>query len=239
MYQLFAVLLVTAAVVVACVVFFRVNTVTVTGAARYTEQEVLDVAGIQTGDNLVALPKNRIANRILNQLPYVRSVNIRRALPDGVLITVTEHEAAAAVSDGSGWWYIAAQKGKLLERVTSPGTVMTVTGLTAVEPEAGENLQVDEEQQARLSYVLSLLSALEDRGELGDCSALDCSTTGVIWLDYLDFRLKMPTTGDFSYYLAMLDQIFASGDRVARTDSGTFDFTVTEGKAFYSPSKTE
>jgi cell division protein FtsQ len=58
------VLLVTIAVVVACVVFFRVNTVTVTGAARYTEQELLDVAGIQTGDNLVALPKNKIAGRI-------------------------------------------------------------------------------------------------------------------------------------------------------------------------------
>jgi cell division protein FtsQ len=233
------VLLVAAAVVVACVVFFRVNTVTVTGVSRYTEQEVLDVAGIETGDNLVALSKNKIASRILNQLPYVRAVNIRRALPDGVVITVTEHEAAAAVSDGSFWWYIAAQKGKLLEQVASPGSVMTITGLTAQDPAAGEDLEVDEDEQARLSYVLSLLGVLEERGELSDCSALDCETTGVIWLDYLDFKLKMPTTGDFSYYLAMLDQIFASGDRVARTDSGTFDFTVTEGKTFYSPSKDE
>jgi cell division protein FtsQ len=233
------VLLVTVAVVVACVVFFRVNTVTVTGCARYSEEEVLDVAGIQTGDNLVALPKNKIASRILNQLPYVRSVSIRRVLPDGVTIAVTEHEAAAAVSDGSSWWYIAAQKGKLLEQVATPGSVMQITGLTAVEPMTGKDLQVDEEEQARLSYVLTLLEVLEGRGELGICSGLDCSSTGVIWLDYLDFRLKMPTTGDFSYYLAMLDQIFATGDRVARTDSGTFDFSVTEGKAFYSPNKEE
>lgn len=234
LYKLLSVLLVTAAVIVACVVFFRVNNITVVGNSRYTAQEIIDASGIQMGDNLIALPKSKIASRILSGLPYVRSVVPRRALPDGVVLTVTEHAAAAAVTDGSGWWYISAQ-GKLLEKSGTAGA-MRVTGLTAVDPRLGEKLAVSEEEAARLNYVLSLLAVLEERDWLGDCSALDCSNTGVLLLDYLGFHLKMPTTSDFSYNFSLLEGAFESG-RVSREDSGTCDFTVSEGKMVYSASR--
>jgi cell division protein FtsQ len=233
-YKLLSVLLVIAAVVTACLVFFRINQVTVTGNARYTAEEIADVSGIRTGDNLIALSKSKIAARIRTRLPYVQSVSIRRALPDTVILTVTEHTAAAAVSDGTNWWYISAQ-GKLLETVSSPGSIIRITGLTAVEPELGGKLAVSEEYENRLTYVLSLLSALDDRGMLADCTALDCSSAGVLWLDYLNFRLKLPSTGDFSYMLTLLDGAFDSG-RVSREDAGTFDFASAEGKAIYSKS---
>lgn len=234
LYKLLSILLVTAAVIIACVVFFRVNHVTVTGNSRYTAQEIIDASGIEVGDNLIALAKGRIANRILPALPYVRAVNIQRVFPDGVLLTVTEHLASAAVSDGRNWWYISAQ-GKLLEESSRSGP-MRVTGLEAVEPQAGGKLTVEEEQQSRLNYVLKLLAVLEERGDLANCSALDCSETGVLWLDYLNFRIKMPTTGDFDYIMNTLDTIFDEDGRVTREDSGTFDFTITEGKAYYSAS---
>lgn len=233
-YKILSVLLIAAAVAAACLVFFRVNQVTVTGNSRYTAEEIAEVSDIRTGDNLIALSKSRIAARIRTRLPYVKSVTIRRALPDTVILTVTEHTAAAAVSDGADWWYISSQ-GKLLEAVPVPGQMLRITGLTAQEPEPGEKLAVDEEQADRLSYVLSLLTALEEADALEDCGALDCSSAGVLWLDYRDFRLKMPSTGDFAYMLSMLDGAFESG-RVSRDSSGTFDFTVAEGKVYYSPS---
>lgn len=233
-YKLLSVLLVAAAVIAACVVFFRVNQVTVTGNGRYTAQEVIDASGIQTGDNLIALPKSKVAARIRQKLPYIYSVSVSRALPDTVVLTVTEHAVAAAVSDGDSWWYISAQ-GKLLEQAPSSGQFIAVTGLTAEGAAPGNELQVPEEQENRKSYVLDLLAALEEKGMLADCAGLDCTAAGVLWLDYLDFRLKIPTTGDFPYILTMLDNAFATG-RVSREDSGTFDFTVVEGKAYYSPS---
>lgn len=233
-YKLLSVVLAAAAVIIACVVFFRVNRVTVTGNSRYTAQEIVDASGIEMGDNLIALPKGSIANRILPTLPYIRSVNLQRVLPDGVLITVSEHTAAAAVSDGGSWWYISAG-GKLLEESSRTG-LMRLTGLTAEAPRAGESLTVSEQQQARLNYALELLAVLEERGDLENCSSLDCSETGVLWLEYLNFRIKMPTTGDFDYIMHTLDTIFDEDGRVTRGDSGTFDFTITEGKAYYSAS---
>lgn len=232
-YKLLSVLLIAAAVVAACLVFFRVNQVTVTGNSRYTAEEIVAVSDIRIGDNLIALSKSRIAAKIRTRLPYVKSVTIRRALPDAVMLTVTEHTAAAAVSDGTDWWYISSQ-GKLLETAADPGQVMRVTGLTAQEPELGGKMTAGEGQEDRLAYVLALLTALEEEGLLDDCGGVDCSSAGVLWLDYRQFRLKMPSTGDFSYMLSILDGAFESG-RVGRDSSGTFDFTVAEGKAYYSP----
>lgn len=231
LYKLLSVLLVTVAVAGACMVFFRVNEIDVAGSVRYSGQQIIDVSGIQQGDNLITIPRGKIANRIIHDLPYIRSVTIDWALPDRVVLTVKEHEAAAAVSDGSRWWYISSQ-GRLLEQSAVQGP-MRLTGLTALEPEEGEELKVNEQQQARLNYVLSLLTVLEERGILDDCSALDCATTGVLWLDYLNFRLKMPTTGDFNYYLSYLERIFEESGRVSREDTGTFDFTSADGHAVY------
>lgn len=232
LYKLLSGLLVTAAIVVACVVFFRVNRVAVDGNHRYTAEEIVQASQIQMGDNLIALPKGRIANRILVGLPYVRGVSIDRIFPDGVLLTVEEHLAAAAVSDGGSWWYISSQ-GKLLEQSGKTGP-LRITGITAVAPTAGGTLSVDEGEQSRLYYVLELLEVLEEREMLGDCTELDCKTIGQLKLHYLNFVVKMPTTGDFSYMLHCLESALNEDERISREDSGTFDFTVSDGKFYFS-----
>lgn len=232
LYKLLSLLVVTIAVVVACVVFFRVNQITVTGNNRYTAEEIIEASGIEIGDNLIVLPKSRIAARIRVGLPYVKSISITQSPPETVVITVTEHEAAAAVSGGDGsWWYIATS-GKLLERISDPGETLRLTGLTAQGPIQGEALSVSEGLQGRLEYALSLLKELEEREMLRDCTELDCSSAGVLLLSYLDFQLKLPTTGDFAYMLSQLEWTFENGG-VSRDGSGTFDFTIS-GKIYYS-----
>ncbi len=234
LYKFIAVVLVALAIVVACAVFFRVNQITVTGNYNYTEETIIEVSGIETGDNLVVLPKNKIASRILTGLPYIRSVTIQRQFPDGILLTVAEHQAAAAVSDGYSWWYISAQ-GKLLEEVDVPEQAMTISGLTAVSPRAGEKLTVEDSESTKLDHVLSLLSVLEDRDILGDCTSLDCSGTNTLVLRYLGFEMKMPSSDDFSYDFLLLEGALESG-RISRTDSGTCDFTVAQGKMYFTAS---
>ena len=68
-YKLLSVLLVAAALTTACVVFFRVNNITVIGNSRYTVQEVIEASGIQQGDNLITLSPSRVAARIRPQRP--------------------------------------------------------------------------------------------------------------------------------------------------------------------------
>ena len=155
-----SVLLIAAAIIVACVVFFRVNAIQVEGNVRYTPEEIIDASGIRIGDNLIALSRSRISTGIRAQLPYVEGVAIHRSYPDKLVIRVTERVASASVDSAEGRWLISSQ-GKLLEKDNGSVGTVQVAGLTAVGPYAGGMLQVAEEEQATLGYVKELLAAVE------------------------------------------------------------------------------
>lgn len=89
------------ALVFGATVFFQVETVAVTGNARYKQEEIVAAAGIQTGDNLYRLNKNEIYRQVLQKLPYIESISIRRSLPSTIVIDVTEWDAVAQILPGA------------------------------------------------------------------------------------------------------------------------------------------
>ena len=222
------------AVLVACVVFVRVNNIEVTGNHRYTAVEIIEVSGIQMGDNLVTLAKGRVASNIRAKLPYVEGVAIRRVLPDGIVLHVTERVAAASVDSGDGRWLVSAQ-GKVLERA-GDAPVMEVTGLTALAPYAGGQLQVDGQEKTTLDYVLRLLTALEEHGMLEKCTSMDCTGSADILVGYGIYQLRLPRGGDYDYMIRLLEQILAS-PQMPQDTSGTLDFTVQEGRVHFQQNR--
>jgi len=101
LFKLLCVLTLLAALTVGVTVFFRVESVQVSGNSRYTADEVAAVTGIQMGDNLYGMNKYSIYRRMLEELPYIKSVNIRRDLPSTILVTITEWDAAAQIMPAS------------------------------------------------------------------------------------------------------------------------------------------
>lgn len=233
LYRFLAVLAVIAAVIAACVIFFRVNEVTVLGNSRYVAQEVIDASGVQVGDNLMALSKNQIAYSIRTQLPYVESVSMRRRLPDTLEITVRERVAAASVESGSGPWLISSQ-GKLLEPANGHN-VVEIIGLKAQKPVAGSNMEVKEEDANTLEYVLALLTALEEKEMLSACETLDCSASSYITLTWDIYTIKLPRGGDYAYMLRLIQSALGS-DRMPQDQPGTMDLTVKDGELYFKPS---
>ena len=234
LYVFVSVLIVTAALIAAAVVFFRVQDVTVEGNSHYTQEEVVKVSGIKTGDNLIAIPKGKIASAIRTYLPYVESVSIKRKLPDGVRIIVRERKAAASIHSADGRWLISSQ-GKLLEPAGDQNVVQ-IEGLTAAVPYPGDTVQVAEENQATLDYVLSLLTVLENRDLLADCRTIDCSSGTFLRLEWRIYELKLPRDGDYDAMMRMLLAALDS-DKMPKDEPGTFDFTVAEGEVYFRRSK--
>ena len=229
-YRFFAIVAVLAAVIAACVVFFRINTVTVEGHSRYGAEEIIEASGIVSGDNLIAISKSKIASAIRMKLPYVESVSIRRKLPDEVELIVRERVAVASVDSGSGRWLISSQ-GKILEKAGDQ-PVVTVNGLQALEPYAGGNLQVSEQDAGTLDHVLSLLEALETQGMLSASRNLDCSHATYLALSWDIYTIKFPRGGDYSYLLRFVRSALASED-MPKNEPGTIDLTVKEGELYF------
>ncbi|MGE4276073.1 MAG: cell division protein FtsQ/DivIB [Lawsonibacter sp.] len=97
LFKLLCALAVVVALTMGATVFFQVETVVVSGNSRYTQEEVVQATGIQTGDNLFRMNKYQVARQVRQTLPYVGEVMIRRSLPSTILITVSEWDSVARV----------------------------------------------------------------------------------------------------------------------------------------------
>ena len=233
LYKVLSVMLAAAAVVLACVVFFRVNSLEVSGNVRYTAEEIIEASGIKTGDNLIGLSRSRVSASICTKLPYVENVNVKKVLPDGVVLRVSERVAAASVESAEGRWLISAQ-GKLLEKDPGSARVVTINGLTAAGPYPGGMIQVAGEEETTLNYVKELLTQLESHGWLEQCTVLDCSAVTSMMLDYGIYHVKLPRGGDYNYCLSLAESALASG-KIPEGVGGLLDLTVVEGKVYYRP----
>jgi len=242
LFKLLCVLTLLAALTVGVTVFFRVESVQVSGNSRYTADEVAAVTGIQMGDNLYGMNKYSIYRRMLEELPYIKSVNIRRDLPSTILVTITEWDAAAQIMPGAADageeaarepWLISVG-GKLLEPA-GESDVLQVIGLTALMPQAGTALAVPQEEENAHNALLALLAALEEKTLLDDVSAIELDSTRVE-MRYLDrFDVKMPLNGDFPYHLDVLEEVMKrTRAQYGENASGTVDMTQRGYEAVYS-----
>ncbi len=250
LYVVLTTVLVLAAIGAGCIVFFKVSSVEVyirdsegnTAALaqddRYSQEEILEAAGIDIGDNLFLLNKNRAAATILSRLTYVSSVSIQKKLPGTVVLTLAESGAAAAIQDGESWWLIDLN-GKLLEETDSDPGCTVLLGLTPVDPVEGAALSVpdgsDEEvgsQALQLSSLLELLTPLQDYGLLDDVVSIDLSSESTVTLDY-DGRLqvKLPLEADYNEKIKYFAEILTDyvAENWTEDDTGTLDMTYSDG----------
>ena len=227
LYKLLSVLLILAALVGGCIVFFRVERITVTGSTTYTQQQIIDATGVEMGDNLFLVQKVPTARKILNALPYIKTVNIRRDLPNELDITLTECVPVAALKGEDGVWWILDSSGKLLEQVDldGVGSLMKITGLTALKPSEGGRLAVAVEDTTRLESLKAILSELEARGMYTEAADLDLSGVTEIHMTYRGrLSVRMPMySDDFRHLIHALQAVADNSAVVDR--SGTVDLT--------------
>ena len=264
LFKLLCVLAVVVALTGGATVFFRVETVEVTGNQRYTREEIVAASGIQTGDNLYALNKVSIDRKIRTQLPYVGELSINRSLPSTIRIDVTEWEAVAQVAVPTPEQAAAAQeelaggdksaepaalaqepwlisvKGKLLEQAPENSTAIVVTGLTAIAPQAGELLKVPEGETTRLDALTALLGAIENADLFHEVSQIQLEATRLT-VRYADrFDVKMKLNADFGYNIRLMQAVREQmEEKYGPETAGTIDLTREKHEAAYSPAKPE
>ncbi len=234
LFKLLCVLTAAAALTLGATVFFQVENIVVSGNSRYTQQEIIDAVGIQAGDNLFRMNKFSLIRQAEERLPYLEDVVIRRSLPSTIVITVTEWEAVAQLPGGGGQWLVSVG-GKLLEEATQESGVMTVTGLTVLAPQVGQQVAVSQEETPRLEALLELLQVLEEQEMLAKVSSLELSSTRIT-MRYEDrFTVKLLLNADFAYRISMLQEAVADlNQRMGEDVRGTLDLTQDEFQAAFS-----
>ena len=209
--RVLSVLLTAVAVVAALTLFFKVDQVVVSGNSRYSAEEIIEVSGVEQGDNLILMDKYHIAEKLYTELPYITEVRINRKLPDVLMVEVVETQAVAAIKGGSSTWLMDSG-GKLLEVVSASMAkkYITLEGLTAESPAISGKLKLGEESPISAQRLLELMQALNQWGMLEKTTSLDASDPDYMVLSYDGrFQVEMFYDADFDFKLNCLQAAVA------------------------------
>ncbi len=209
-----AVLVVGVGVALSMTVFFNIDTIVVAGDAPYSKEQVVNASEVHTGDNLMRVPTKTVKERILETLPNVETVTIKRQFPNELVITVTPCQASFNVTDDSGTLQVSAS-GKILKSgPDTDSTLPTITGFSPASRVVGDTLQSKDSQKDSIFSSLSKLMA----GDLTyKITAIDLEDKYDIVLTF-DNRIEfsLGNWNDLSYKVTLAETVLSqlSEDKV-------------------------
>ena len=226
-------------------IFFKVETVTVTGFSKYTEWDIMEASGIQKGENLLTLSETKISSNIISKLPYVDSVRIGIKLPDTVKIEIVELEVAYALEAYDGSWWLMRADGRLLEKINSADADLytKVLGVQLNKPAAGESaaayqpvsdettpegetVPVTVNAAQQLDTAVSILQFLEDHGILGEMASVDVTDLNDLQMWYGGrFQVLLGDETQLSYKIGLIKT--AVDVHMESYNSGILDASLT------------
>lgn len=229
LYKLLSVLAICVCLVTALTLFFRVDTIVVTGGSRYTEQELCSAAGVRPGANLLLLNKGRVAANMTRELPYLKEISsISKKLPDTLMIQVVEcGQPLAVVQDGAAWLISPTNsgRGKIVEQLPAAAAkgYGVIDGCQLLAPSVGTAPAFATEYANQQSSLLALLGALEDAGMLEDVEAIHLGDLSEITMEYAGrFTVRLSYNADYARKMTKLQWSIDQGI-IQENMTGTFD----------------
>ena len=259
--QLISVMAVVMALILGLSVFFRVKTITVTGADAYSAWAVREASGIEEGDYLLTFSRARAAARIEAELSYVYKARIGIKLPDTVNIVIEEIDVVYAVQCQDGIWWLMTSEGEVMEQsdAASAANYTKVLGVKLSSPEVGKAAIAYEEASASLSdsdettgetvaavpvtvtgqqklnAALQILQSLELNEVVGEAASVDVSDLTRIELWYgTRYQVNLGDTNQMDYKIASMK---ASITELRDYETGQLDvsFVTWPDKVGYTP----
>lgn len=131
-------------VVLSLTVFFKISTIEVTGTSQYSKETILNVSGVDTGDNLFLVKKARVADKIGRALPFTGEITVKRSFPNKIVIQVTDSVPSAAVAYEDGY-ALLNQDQKVLATVATEEELYSVVAqqLRLAEEATAEEAQTE------------------------------------------------------------------------------------------------
>jgi len=227
----FVLLVAVVGAVLSLTVFFNITEVVVEGDLNmHTEREILEVADIKYGSNLLRLPAKSIEQDIWNTLTYIENVNVKRVLPGKVVIQVTETKNLLAVQNGDRFIVVSDQLKVLDITDTADESMIIVRGLTPdKEPVKGHTLVTKNEEN--IEFLKRVMLLLEEKDLLADITEIDVTDKLNYSLIYQDRIFCMiGTANNLEIKIDMLEEVLLN--KTAPDAMGTWDLSIAREARF-------
>jgi len=199
------VLVMIAAVLISVSVFFSINSIEIEGIGYYTADQIRLKSGIENGDNLFLLNTLKINKAILKSMPYIKSVQIKKAPPDKVIIIVEETKAVAYISIDDAYWLLN-EDCKLLERVKiKPQYLIEIKNANVISPSANTTVAFPTAESEKTVALSNILKSINSNKIQNEVSYIDIEKLYDISLGYKSFyTVNFGITDDYDYKIRYL-----------------------------------
>lgn len=167
-YVLGGIVAVIALIILSNTVFFRCSQISVSGNDKYTEDEIIAVSGLQTGENLLHIDGSKARDNIVDSLAYIDDAQVKKSFPTKINITVTEAEKLYCVY-ANGTTAAISRKGKIVE-LCEAGGLPVIKGYDPETLEVGKWLSSTTE--GKTDIPAAIFAAAEKAG-LSDITEID------------------------------------------------------------------
>lgn len=147
-------------------VFFKINTINITGEKFYSDEQIASCGGIEIGDSLFSVSEKELNQVLGRELPYIKNVKLKRKLPDTLNIEISLTRESAALINGEGY-LLVDDTGKVLDKNATMlrENVAVVSGAKIKKAQEGEPIELNNEDVTEdLITILSTLKSSEFAG---------------------------------------------------------------------------
>ena len=162
--KIFIKLLLLLAVVIGIIIYlmlspiFNIKNINVEGNSTISSEQIISLSNIQKETNLFKV-SNKDTILAIKENPYVKTVEIKRTLPDTITLVITERVQAYMLEYGSSYAYIDNQ-GYILEISANPKEGLAkITGYETLQDEIVPGNRLCENDLEKLNTVLKITAA--------------------------------------------------------------------------------
>lgn len=144
---------------------FNLSNVQVINNEKISTDTILSISGLKIGENIYKTSSKQIEKNI-KQNTYIESVNIKRKLPNEIILTVKERRATYSLEYANSYAYINNQ-GYILEISEEKLELPIIMGYTTSGEEIKPGNRLNSEDLEKLSTVLKIMESA-NANEIGN-----------------------------------------------------------------------
>lgn len=170
-------------VMLSLTVFFKTEKIIVTGETRYSQEDIINLSGIVTGENIFLCDKAAASKKIVDALPFVAQANVGFVIPNAITIEIVEDVPSYAIGYSDGY-YIIGENGRILEKTAENyDNLPIVQGTEITTNIIGEYADFTDEN---ITSILNELVKVLDAYKFENVTVIDISDTANIMFVYDD-----------------------------------------------------
>lgn len=233
----FLLLIIAALWILSVTVFFPISSVSISGNTLYDSETVISASDINVGDKLFGVSEKKVRNKLTVDLPYIKTVELKRNLFDNIEIIISETSDAFCYSQ-NGVYYTADTDNKILKSFENkPEKIAEIIVGEIPEIQIGHILEIGEQNLELVTSVHEILTRADiliDSLDISNTSAITAKIEGKF---SVNFGTMQDIESKTEHLRAMIKKIIANnGEDV----TGKIDLSVWTSKkreGYFEPTK--